>query len=172
MEVKLVMFKSNGQRKEFPLKGSTTVIGRGENCDLRVPLLSVSRRHTQLSVQGGELLCKDLGSSNGTYVNNQRITETELDAGDRLVIGPIVFTVQIDGQPDQIKPVKTRGQKMAEAAQSRAPAADQAEVIEEDEVVDLEAQDVFAGAEVDEDIDPIAALEALAAEDDEDEDKA
>jgi pSer/pThr/pTyr-binding forkhead associated (FHA) protein len=164
MDVKLVMFKSDGQRKDFPLSGDATVIGRGEDCDLRIPLLSVSRRHTQLNIEDDELLCRDLGSSNGTYVNNQRVTETQLNAGDRLAVGPVIFTVQIDGEPEQIKPVKTRGQKMGEAS---APAQG-AEA--DDEVVDLESGEAFAGAEGDEDIDPIAALQALAEEEDEDED--
>ncbi len=169
MDVKLVMFKANGQRKDFPVETDTVVIGRGENCDLRVPLLSVSRRHCQLNAEGDTLAVKDLGSSNGTYVNNQRITEQQIEAGDRLVVGPIVFTVQIDGQPEQIKPVKTRGQKMAEQAEAEQPAPDP-----EEEVVDLEADDIFGDAEADDemDIDPIAALEALADEEDEDEDDA
>jgi predicted component of type VI protein secretion system len=167
MDVKLVMFKSDGQRKDFPVSGETTVIGRGEDCDLRIPLLSVSRRHTQLNIEDDDLLCRDLGSSNGTYVNNQRVTETQLSAGDRLAVGPVIFTVQIDGEPEQIKPVKTRGQKMAE---SSSPAAGQ-DADQDDEVVDLESGDAFVGAEGDEDIDPIAALQALAEEEDEDEDE-
>lgn len=177
MDVKLVMFKSSGQRKDFPLESANTVIGRGENCDLRVPLLSVSRRHAQLTLEGDMLSVKDLGSSNGTYVNNQRVTEQQLEAGDRLVIGPIVFTVQIDGEPQQIKPVKTRGQKMAEQASSAAGSDSEDSYVgqfdAEEEVVELEADDVFGGAEVDDemDIDPIAALEALANEEDEDEDE-
>jgi len=165
------MFRSNGQRKDFPIINPVTVIGRGENCDLRVPLLSVSRRHCELSVSGEVVRIKDLGSSNGTYVNNSRAVETKLKAGDRLAVGPIVFTVQVDGKPDEIKPVKTKGQRLAE----ESPA--------EDEVIELEA-DVVAqpGASalkesksrtrsaIDDDVDPISALEALAGED-EDADK-
>ena len=170
MEVKLVMFRANGQRKDFPIINPRTVIGRGENCDLQVPLLSVSRRQCELEVAEGTVMVRDLGSSNGTYVNNQRINDMQLSAGDRLVVGPIVFTVQIDGRPDQIQPVKTRGQIMAEQG---APGAE--------EVVDLEA-DVLAtpGASVLQDgdtqvsdailgdVDPMAALEALAGEDEAD----
>ncbi|HOD82353.1 MAG: FHA domain-containing protein FhaA [Planctomycetes bacterium ADurb.Bin126] len=164
MDVNLVMFKTNGQRKDFPVRSAVTVIGRGENCDLQIPLVSVSRRHCEISAAGDQIKAKDLASSNGTYVNNKRITEVELKAGDRLVIGPVIFTVQVDGQPEEIHPVKTRGQRMAETAE-----AAQAEVI------DLEA-DVSAEAEGDEEvilgdlepateeIDPISALEALAAE--------
>ncbi len=125
MDVKLIMFKSDGQRKDFPIINPTTVIGRGENCDLRVPLLNVSRRHCELSLTGDVVKIKDMASSNGTFVNNKRVNETILNPGDRLVVGPVVFTLQINGQPEDIKPVKTKGAKG------------------EDEVVDLEA-DVIA----------------------------
>ena len=103
MDVKLVMFKANGQRKDFPVINPTTVIGRAESCDLRVPLLSVSRRQCALTVTDEGVKIRDLASSNGTYINNQRINEVEVSAGDRLVIGPIVFTLQIGGQPEEIQ---------------------------------------------------------------------
>ena len=115
MEVKLVMFKNDGQRRDFPVTSRTTSVGRGEDCGLRVPLLSVSRRHCELSLIDQEIKVRDLGSSNGTYLNNNRISEEEtLKAGDRLAVGPVIFTVQIDGQPEDIQPVKTKGQKAAE----------------------------------------------------------
>ena len=174
MDVKLVMFKSNGQRKDFSLSQAATIIGRGEKCDLRIPVVSVSRRHCQLTLDTEEVSIKDLASSNGTYVNNQRVTESPLAAGDRLVIGPIVFTVQIDGQPEQIQPVKTRGQKLAESGTIDESEDLEAEVISQPHASE-EIDPVAAGlsAEMDdEDEDPIAALEALAAEmqDEEDED--
>ncbi len=151
MEVKLVMFRRDGQRKDFSLQHDRTLIGRGEDCALRIPLLSISRRHCELIRTERALAVRDLASSNGTYVNNRRVNEKELKAGDRISVGPVVFTVQIDGQPGQIRPVKS---------QVRAPAPAAAETEPEEEIVDLEA-DLVAEAEQ---ADPIAALEALAAE--------
>lgn len=162
MDVKLVMFRPNGQRKDFPLMNPVTVIGRGENCDLRVPLVSVSRRHCELRMQGPALKVRDLASSNGTYVNNGRVTEVDLRAGDRLAVGPIVFTLQVDGRPEEIKPVKTKGQKLAEAGKSSEVEVD----------ADIVAQPgASAMADADEDVDPIAALEALASQTPEDEEE-
>jgi pSer/pThr/pTyr-binding forkhead associated (FHA) protein len=155
MDVKLVMFRPSGQRKDFPVINPVTVIGRGENCDLRIPLPSVSRRHCELRVQGQGLRVKDLASSNGTYVNNGRVAETDLRAGDRLAVGPIVFTLQVDGQPDEIRPVKTKGQKMAEAGVAVEAEVD-AEVVAQPGASALDT--------VDEEVDPIAALEALASQ--------
>lgn len=108
MKVTLVMFRSNGERRDFPLTARVTRIGRSEECALRIPLPEVSRRHSEIVVSDRRVLVRDLGSANGTYVNNKRIVEKVLEPGDHLIIGPVVFTVQIDGQPKDIRPVKTR----------------------------------------------------------------
>ena len=118
MDVNLIMFKNDGTRKDFTLSRSKTVIGRGEECALQIPLLSVSRRHCEL-IRGQTLIVRDLASSNGTFVNNARVNEKELNAGDRLTVGPICFTIQIDGKPAEVKPVKA---KPAAKPAAKAPA--------------------------------------------------
>jgi pSer/pThr/pTyr-binding forkhead associated (FHA) protein len=153
MDVKLVMFRNDGTRKDFPVVNDTVTVGRGETCELRVPLLSVSRRHCQIVVEGDTVTVKDLGSSNGTFVNNKRVTEEVLKPGDRLVLGPVVFTVQIDGKPEEIKPARTKVRKPA----AEAPAA-------ETVGVGQPAEDTGAPVAGEEDVDPIAALEDLVAE--------
>jgi len=173
MDVKLVMFKRNGQRKDFPLKNAVTVIGRGEECDLRVPILSVSRRHCELRMSKRHVTVKDLASSNGTYVNNKRVNEATLKPGDRLVVGPIVFTIQVDGKPEQIRPVKTKGQLMAEAGQPgiEAIAGAGADSVSEGTGAPVEELAISMPAEGEQEIDPISALEALAAEKEQEEKK-
>ncbi len=106
MKVVLVMFKDT-QRREFPLNGEKTILGRRDDCDLRIPAKDVSRQHCELLVADDKLVAKDLGSSNGTFVNGKRIAQTELKPGDRLRIGPVTFVVQIDGQPAEISPADT-----------------------------------------------------------------
>ena len=71
----------------------------GPDCDLRIPLTDVSRKHCRLKLDAAGLLVSDLGSSNGTWVNGRRVTEEDLDPGDTLRVGPVKFTVQIDGKP-------------------------------------------------------------------------
>ena len=145
MDVNLVMFKSDGQRKDFPLVNTVSVIGRGEECELQIPLLNVSRRHCELRLDQSVIRIKDLASSNGTYLNNQRISEGELAAGDRLSIGPIVFTVQVDGQPEEVSPVKSRGQVVAEGAVADGPT-----VITEDVEIEVEPEvEPEAAADID-----------------------
>jgi pSer/pThr/pTyr-binding forkhead associated (FHA) protein len=156
------MFRNNGQRKEFPLAAeSSTSIGRGEECNLQIPLASVSRRHCELTVNPTELKVKDLASSNGTYVNNRRVNEVALKPGDRLVVGPIVFTVQINGEPADIQQVKTKGQRMAEAGQVDVEEMGEVDVIEQQLGEEVELSPAGPGEE---DIDPISALEAMASE--------
>lgn len=109
MDVKLVMFKADGERRDIPLTKPVIVVGRGDVCGLRIPVRSVSRRHCELAIEGDELIIRDLGSSNGTFVNGERISEDiELDAGDRVTVGPVTFTVQIGGYPKEVKPIVPR----------------------------------------------------------------
>lgn len=115
MDVQLVMFKDNGERKDFPLSNPTTLVGRKEDCDIRIPLAEVSRLHAEIKLNNDAVALKDLESANGTFVNNKRIAEHTLAPGDRVVIGPVVFTVQIDGEPSAIKPAKTRKQRRSAA---------------------------------------------------------
>ena len=141
MDVKLVMFRDNGQRREFPIGRGTTRIGRKDDCEIRIPVAEVSRHHAELHHRDDGLELQDLGSANGTYVNNKRVTKQKLAPGDHLVIGPVVFTVQVDGKPEEIRPVKTKLRSRATAQAGQQPPA--------------------AGA-AGEDMDPISALEALA----------
>lgn len=68
------------------------VIGRSRNCDLTLGSIDASRRHSEIlcSTQGYRL--RDLGSTNGTYLNGQRIEEQTLRPGDRIEIGGDLIT--------------------------------------------------------------------------------
>lgn len=154
MDVSLVIFKEEGSRKEFPLDAGKTLIGRGDECGLRIPLPEVSRKHAIVIVTKDSVTLRDLGSANGSYVNNRRISEQELVAGDHVVVGPVVFTVRIDGEPTDVKPVQTRLE--ARPAQSSTAGKKPAKTSEDPTDV------IF---EDDEEDDPISALEALAATD-------
>jgi pSer/pThr/pTyr-binding forkhead associated (FHA) protein len=114
MHVGLVMFRADEDRRSFELPKDVTVVGRREDCDLRIPLNDVSRKHCRLvkDEEHDELLLEDLGSSNGTYVNGQRVRDATLEPGDSIQIGSVLFVVQIDGDPplDQLRPVVAVGE--------------------------------------------------------------
>jgi pSer/pThr/pTyr-binding forkhead associated (FHA) protein len=103
----MVMFRADGQRRSFSVTRDITVIGRREDCDLRIPLGDVSRKHCRVIVDGETIRCEDLGSSNGTFRNGERVQQSELSPGDTLQVGPVVFVLQVDGHPadDELTPV-------------------------------------------------------------------
>jgi pSer/pThr/pTyr-binding forkhead associated (FHA) protein len=117
MELTLVMFTEKGERRSFPVTKTRAVIGRNTECDLQISLGMVSRRHCELNVKKDKVMVRDLGSSNGTYVAGKRIQESEISAGETLTIGPVIFTVVINGKPESVKPALTilhRRKKTAE----------------------------------------------------------
>lgn len=108
MEVSLVIVKADGTTRDFPLTAQRTVIGRQNTCGLRIPLHSVSRKHCEVQILDGQLHVRDLGSSNGTQINDEKVKGTaKLHAGDRLQLGPVIFTVVIDGKPEVVDPSMT-----------------------------------------------------------------
>src|SRR5215213_8349074 len=107
MQAVLVMFRSDGERRRFSMARDMTVVGRREDCDLRIPLGEVSRKHCRILRDGDSLKLEDLGSSNGTFLNGSRVQEALLSPGDTIQVGPVVFVVQVDGEPsdDELRPV-------------------------------------------------------------------
>jgi pSer/pThr/pTyr-binding forkhead associated (FHA) protein len=123
MDVALVLFKKDGSHKVFPLPSSITVIGRRGDCDLRIPLMAVSRRHCQLNQNEDSVKIRDLGSRNGTYVNDERIDEATVRAGDYLKVGPLAFMLQINGLPKEIVSPELAAKKQAKQEKPAAKAA-------------------------------------------------
>ncbi|MCY2950993.1 MAG: FHA domain-containing protein, partial [Planctomycetota bacterium] len=107
MQVVLVTFKADGERRSFSLPKDITVIGRREDCDIRIPLGEVSRKHCRLIIEVETLRVEDMGSSNGTFLNGARVQEAVVQPGDALQVGSVVFVVQMDGIPadEEIQPV-------------------------------------------------------------------
>ena len=142
MQAVLVMFRSDGERRSFSMARDMTVIGRREDCDLRIPLGEVSRKHCRILRDGDSLKLEDLGSSNGTFLNGQRVQEAMLGPGDTVQVGPVVFVLQVDGQPadDELQPVT-----MA-AADGEAVLDDEQATLEPDALESLSDDDAEAPA--------------------------
>ena len=72
----------------------TTEVGRALECDISILEPSLSRKHAKIKPVDGKLLIRDLGSSNGTYVNGEKIRKAELKHDDVLRFSRIKFIVQ------------------------------------------------------------------------------
>src|SRR5215475_13015369 len=103
-----------GMRAQLvPLDGSTpieivkdmTLVGRKEDCDLRLDHKSVSKLHCVLVKTDGLLLLRDLGSTNGTRVNGQRIRRAALLPNDKITIANFSFHIQVgEDLPPAVSP--------------------------------------------------------------------
>lgn len=80
------------QNKRYPIEG-TMVLGRTAECDLAFSYDRLSRMHAELKVVNGVLTVRDLNSSNGTYVNGEKIKQATLRHGDTLAMDKLEFTV-------------------------------------------------------------------------------
>jgi len=78
----------------FTIEGRVTVIGRSSDCDVHVDDANVSRRHAEVRRIGDGYSLVDLGSTNGTEVNGQRIQETALMNGDVISVGTTRITFE------------------------------------------------------------------------------
>jgi pSer/pThr/pTyr-binding forkhead associated (FHA) protein len=153
MDVRLVYFGQNGQRREVHLHEGLVSVGRAEECQLRIPADTVSRRHCQIEISGKEIVLTDMGSSNGTVVNDKKVVDDDviLQAGDKITVGPATFTLLIDGKPG----------KGTKALPAKA-----------EPTVNKEVEEALSGSSLaDETFDPLSMLEEITpVDDDEDED--
>ena len=77
---------------EHALDKARLTVGRGHECDIRIPADEVSKRHAVLTVEGSSIAIEDLDSTNGTYVNNRRVrARRSLAPGDVIRFESIAF---------------------------------------------------------------------------------
>jgi len=95
---KIVIFSGSSKASVFPLAGSST-IGRGEECDLVLANVSVSRVHARITVvDAGTVQVEDLDSNNGISINGVKTLGDVVHPGDEVIIGRYSLTVVSDSQ--------------------------------------------------------------------------
>jgi diguanylate cyclase (GGDEF)-like protein len=77
--------------RKYCLDQPTIIIGRSSKCEIQVDQESVSRNHAKLVSMGESYVVRDLGSTNGTYVNDETISDYSLRDGDFIKIGRTIF---------------------------------------------------------------------------------
>jgi predicted component of type VI protein secretion system len=95
LNAKLVVVGGDVKTAEIKLRLPST-IGRGRGTTIMLPHPLVSRQHCELFEENGQLMVRDLGSLNGTFVNNHRISESPLPPGELLTIGTVTFRAVYD----------------------------------------------------------------------------
>ncbi len=83
--------------RQYAVAIGSTIIGRGDQAQLRLADVGISRRHARLDFDGTRLVLTDLGSTNGTAVNGQRVSAVALQPGDVVQIGTTTMTFRVDG---------------------------------------------------------------------------
>jgi pSer/pThr/pTyr-binding forkhead associated (FHA) protein len=97
--------KHAGKKLSLPANREI-IIGRDDDCQIRLATSDVSRRHCSIQLTKDGLSIKDLGSRNGTIVNGKLISETtEVKIGDTIELGPMLF--EVVGPSPESKPVST-----------------------------------------------------------------
>ena len=87
-----VPFLTDPTGREHLLSGETITIGRAVECDIVITSKRVSRQHASIRRAGGEVVLQDLDSTNGTFLNDERVMEpAALHDGDRIAIGDVTF---------------------------------------------------------------------------------
>src|SRR5262245_27558138 len=101
LRLKVVRGKPRGHCLSFPV--GEYMFGRGPECDVRPNSDLVSRQHCLLLIKEEIVTIRDLGSMNGTLVNDQLVTDARpLMHGDKVQIGPLVLEVLLDAEPTEI----------------------------------------------------------------------
>ena len=82
----------------YELQTPVTLLGRGTDCDLRLVDPGVSRHHSELRVEDGQVVLVDLGSTNGTFVNGQPVRRVVLVDGTTVTLGRTTMIFRQDGR--------------------------------------------------------------------------
>jgi pSer/pThr/pTyr-binding forkhead associated (FHA) protein len=122
LSAKLVVVGGEVKTAEIKLRLPST-IGRGRGATIMLPHPLVSRTHCELYESDGRLMVRDLGSLNGTFVNNQRVTESALPAGELLTVGTVTFRAVYEADEEAVGPPSGPAPEMKSRPQDTDPAA-------------------------------------------------
>ena len=88
---RLVCLTGTSKGESYILSGNRIVIGRGDKADIKLNDTKASREHAEITKVGNQWVATDLGSQNGIIVNDKKVTQMQLNEGDKLIVGQTVF---------------------------------------------------------------------------------
>lgn len=134
MDVQLVVVKGNPRGRTLTFGPGEYLFGRGPECHIRPDSEWVSRQHCLFSVRNETIHLKDLGSTNGTLVNGQRLVgERHLAHGDTIQVGPLALQVQV---ADRVQ--TSTDDSMVEASKLTTASANDATLVDKNVVAFVE----------------------------------
>lgn len=113
------------------LQRPVLLVGRHAECDFRLDLPKISRRHCCLALAYDRVLIRDLGSHNGLRVNGRLVEEAQLLPGDEVAIGPLIYRLVLEREtPEPGHPVEPSDR----AAKPQEPSVPLPEAAQSDEI--------------------------------------
>ena len=96
---KLVVLSAGMTGRTHELTVDKTTIGRVEDNSFQIAEPSVSSHHCEVLLRGSDILVRDLNSTNGTYINGEKVTESVIKPGQTLRLGQIEMRLETDAPP-------------------------------------------------------------------------
>jgi predicted component of type VI protein secretion system len=139
MKLSLVVGQGSHKGRAIPVPAAARfMIGRSSDCNLRPASQAISKRHCVVLQRGDKAFVQDLGSTNGTFVNDEQVQgERELQDGDILKVGPLDFRVAVaveEVQAEKPTQVEKATQKVAPQKAPPPPAAQSTDALDEDSI--------------------------------------
>ena len=97
---RLVLLSEGFTGKTYELKAESTTVGRVDDNTFEIPDPSISSHHCEILLRGSDVVVKDLGSTNGTFINGEKISESALKPGQILRLGMVEMRLET-GQAGQ-----------------------------------------------------------------------
>src|SRR6058998_817183 len=91
---RLVLLSEGLTGRTYELKVDRTTVGRVEDNSFQIPEASVSSHHAEILLRGNDVVIKDLNSTNGTFINGEKVTEAVLKPGQILRLGMIEMRLE------------------------------------------------------------------------------
>ena len=96
---KLVLLSAGMTGRTHDLKAEKTTVGRVEDNTFQIAEPSVSSHHCEVLLRGNDIIIKDLNSTNGTFINGEKISESAIKPGQILRLGQIEMRLETDTPP-------------------------------------------------------------------------
>jgi len=103
---RIVLLSEGFNGRTYELKTETTTVGRVSDNAFEIPEASVSSHHAEIILRGNDVVIRDLGSTNGTFINGEKIAEAVLKPGQTLRFGTVEMRLDTgEAPPPGAKPM-------------------------------------------------------------------